>query len=556
MKNIFKMHSFTLPKIYLISLFTAIALFFVSVYASHAQEYTSALDSLEEEVVLYIGETKVIPVSNPTRAAIGNPKVADIVSDDLSGDSIPIGGRGAGATILVVWDDSGEHSYKIRVLTANVEDIKRRIDNLLQEIRVDKVYTKANNEEGKVLLLGEVQVEEDKSLINLALGDLVKHTVDLIQIKDEGVIDIEVQVLELTKDATKTLGFTLPGQFQAIESSGPTTDAVTGFDAIFHVSDWTRSALSVTLDFLEQEGQARVLSRPRLACLSGREAELLVGGEKPTFSTAVQTGGASSTSIEYKEYGIKLSIQPTLKEDDNINIALSVEISEIGDAITIGNPNQPSAKAFPLTKRDVSTELILKNGQTLAIGGLLKEKLEDDTRQPMFFGDIPIIGALFRKRETKMGGGQGERGDIELFVTLTPTIVSRGTAIPSEAKKAEETKTTVQKAKADAALEDEEAQELLEAYVCAVHKSIINATYYPEDAESLGWTGTVHLSVLIASNGALLEALIAESSGHQILDEAALEAVKAQDPYPSFPYQLRVDELRIEVPIAYRRDSF
>ena len=540
MKSLYKNHTMKHFRRNIISCFL-ISLLFVSPVIISAEDI-SFEEYLNNEEIVYIGEIKVLPIKSPTRVAIGNPQIADITK--VSEDAVSIAGKGAGSTTLVVWDELGERSFEIRVLTADMTNTKRRVDNLLKPLKLDNVYTKANHEEGRILILGDVPTEEERELIELALGELFPQTIDLLQVKDEGVIDIEVQVLELDRDATKTLGFTLPGQFSVLEASGPTANAVTGFSALFHVSDWTRNALTATVDFLEQEGKARILSRPRLTCSSGKEAELLVGGEKPMFSTAVQSGGASSTSIEYKEYGIKLNIQPTI-DDGRIHVGLNVEVSEIGDAITIGDRNAPSAKAFPLTKRNISTEIYLDNGQTLAIGGIIKEKLEEDIRKNAFLGDIPIIGALFRKKETKMGGGQGERGNVELFITLTPTIVS-------EIKKAQ-----AQESKEEKPVEfsQEDVQRLLNEYVQMVQTKILNAAYYPADAEELGWSGTVRLSLLISDNGSLQEVVVQESSGHAVLDEAALGVVKNEDPYPSFPYQLRADELRVEVPIAFRRNN-
>ncbi|MFC1594066.1 TonB family protein [Candidatus Omnitrophota bacterium] len=499
--------------------------------------------SLEEDEILYVGQVKIFSADKLKRVAIGNPLIADI--GNISDDAVSVQGQSAGNTTLLFWDELGEHSYQIRVLTADMTGAKRRIDALLEDLKFKGVTTKANDEEGKVLLLGSVQKPEDKDLIDLALGeDLQLKTIDLIQVEDRGVVEIEVQVLELDRDATKTLGFSWPGRIRLAEAAVPVFDAGTaGLIDIFQVTDFTRDLYALTLDFLVQEGKARILSRPRLRCSSGKEAEMLIGGEKPTFATAVQSGGSSSTTIEYKEYGIKLNIRPTIEDKKKIHLALGVEVSEVGDALTLGNPLAPTARAYPLTRRDIATELYLDDGQTMAIGGLIKQKEEHDIQKTAGLGDIPIIGALFRKKETKIGGGQGERGDIELFVTLTPSIVAQSFEVVAE--EAEETD--------DFVFVDTEA--LINGYVKQVQARIVEATFYPSDAAELGWEGVVTVSLILDSLGTLHNAKVLQSSGHAVLDAAALEAVSKQAPYPSFPYQLDFNELQVDIPIAYRKDS-
>ncbi len=214
------------------------------------------LTEYEEEMKLYMGETKVVSVDRPTRVVIGNPKIADVVGTSES--AITLVAKATGKTTFVYWDAYGEHSYQVRVLAEDVNDIKKRIDAVLKDLNQPKAYTKANEEEDRVFLLGEVKTQKDKELIDLALGPLKAKTTDLIKIKEEGAVEINVMVLELNKDASTKLGLTWPTQ--SVLTEYPSTTAVSG-SKLFHVSDWTRSALSATIDFLAQEGKARILSK-------------------------------------------------------------------------------------------------------------------------------------------------------------------------------------------------------------------------------------------------------------------------------------------------------
>jgi len=528
--------------------FCIILFFLISPSAIHSQEDILGSIIGEQEVELYLGETRIFKATKPARIVIGNPKVADVVR--ATDNSITVAPRAVGSTNFIFEDLFGEHSYRIKVLAEDMEEIKERIDELLKELDLPRVYTKANDEENKVLILGKVKNEQEKERIDIALGDLKDKVTDLIQVRDDaGIIEISVRVLELDEDASRTLGFTLPDSFTGTETGGAITGsgvATRTGKAFFSLADWTRTAFTSTLNFLIEEGKAEILSQPKLACLSGKEAELLVGGEKPIFSTSVtSTTGTSSTNVEYKEYGIKLNIRPTITDKDKVHIALNVEVSEVQTAETIGSADAPTASAYPLTKRNVSTELFLNDEQTLAIGGLIKQKKEEDIRKIAFLGDIPFLGALFRKKTTTRGGGQGERGNIELFITLTPKIITDPEVwqkIPPE-EPAEEIKEDV-------------LVQVLKDYIRGVQEKIINAVYYPKEARDWGWQGTAKLNLIIASEGTLKQVTILESSGYDMLDDAAIDAVNNQAPYPPFPDHIKQEQLSIEVPVAYHEDIY
>ncbi len=404
--------------------FLIIFLISVSLISSPFTFRCYPLNEMEDELKLYLGETKAISVNSPTRIAIGNPNIADVTN--VTKNEITLMPKAVGSTTLVFLDNFGEQSYKVKVFSENIYEIKRRVDNLLGKLNIPQVYTQAQEEEAKLFLLGRVKTAQDRERISIVLGALKDKTVDLIEVREEeAVVEIDVQILELNKDAASTLGFTWPGSITLTEAGSP---GILGskWSTLFKVLNLQRGAFSWTLDALIQEGKARVLSRPRLACQSGKEAELLVGGEKPIFTTSVaSTTGDAGTEVEYKEYGIKLKIKPTVTEEARIKLALNVEISEVGAAETIGSAAAPTAKAYPLSKRNASTELFLSDGQTMAIGGLKKQRNEEDVSKVAGLGNLPLLGVLFRKTAIKSGGGAGGRGDVELFITLTPSIISK-----------------------------------------------------------------------------------------------------------------------------------
>lgn len=516
-----------------------------------------ALDTADEELAIYMGEIKTIPVNQPYRVAIGNPSIADVT--EVSKTHITLSPKGAGTTSLIFWDLFGEHSFRVKVFTEDMQAIKARVDALLADLNYPAVKAKASDVEGKVILLGSVKTAPDRERLNTALGTLKDKIVDLVEIKEEqSVVDIDVQVLELSKDATKTLGITWPGSLGLTErSSVGIANAGTQWGTLFKVLNLQRTTgttaltdnanpFTFKLDMLIQQGKARILSRPRLACQSGKEAQLLVGGEKPTFTTSTTEGGSTSSTVEYKEFGIKLKIRPAVADENRIKVGVDVEVSEVGTAETIGAVAAPTAKAYPLSKRTASTELYINDGETIAIGGLIKQKTEEDLRKFPWLADVPVLGLFFRQKTYREGSGTGERGNTELFITLTPKIVA------SKKDTKEEALAPTPEIVSPAIVEDISTPSM--EYARIVQKRILEKLRYPDTAKEAGFQGRITLSLRLSYKGELLDIAVKDSSGYQILDDEAVSAAKSISAYPPFPTSIEEQELWIEVPVIYRLD--
>jgi len=519
-----------------------------------AYNYCAGQSTYEEfsSLTLYVGDIKIVPVKTPTRVVINNPKIADVAS--VSAEEMVISAKAAGATDIVWWDNFGEHALRLEVFAENLTPILERVDAIIKELKIADVFAKRADSEGKVFLLGSVKEQKDKERINLALGNLKNKTVDLIEVKEEETtIEISVELMEIGKDAQKKLGFTMPNSITAKEQTGQFDGTLRGTaDAIFHVFQWKRDPLfQATFDALAEEGKIKILSRPRLACQSGKEAELLVGGEKPIFSTGVVSGGGASTSVEYKEYGIKLKIKPVVTQEKQIKVSLNVTISEIQDSESIGGTNNITAQASPLTKRSASTELVLADGQTMAIGGLIKKKTEETISKIPGLGDIPILGMLFRKKTTNLGGAKGELADAELFITLTPKIINKQDSIVEEGEKQQVNLEKAALPKEALPTVEEEGSVVLSRYIQILTKRIHDNLNYPWSASQGQIEGVLKLSLNISSAGELLGAKVVQSSGFAVLDENALKTVKEVAPFPSFPSEIIQKELWVEIPIVY-----
>ncbi|MEK6727826.1 MAG: TonB family protein [Candidatus Omnitrophota bacterium] len=527
--------------------FIFLSMFFISVAFYKDPLLGGSANTVEQETAkLIVGETYIVPVRTPSRVVIGKPEIADI--SNVTTSEITISAKAPGTTTLVYWDIFGEQSLKIKVFAEDIQDIKMRIDALLKNLDFPEVYTQVAEDEGRVLLLGNVKTSDDIERIKLGLGALTAKLVNLIQIKEEeAVIEIDVQVLELDKDATNTLGFTWPGGVTVTDvgAAGLAT-AGTSVTNLFRTLNFSRTAYTWKLDTLIQEGKARILSRPRLACQSGKEAQLLVGGEKPILTTQIAgTSGASGTNVDYKEFGIKLKIRPSIASEERIKLSVNVEVSDVGTAEILGTTASPTAKAFPIVKRVASTELFVDNGQTLSIGGLIKQKTEEDLRRLPWLSDVPVLGLFFRQKTIKIGGGSGERGNTELFITITPTIISKRE--PNPVKKI--TTAAVSTSASD------DITDPVALYSRIIQQRIRENLIYPDNAKQSGFQGSVKLSVHLSYLGKLLDVALKESSGYKMLDDSALAAAKSISSYPPFPPTIKNTEIWVDdIPIIYKLD--
>ena len=507
-------------------------------------------DAVNEEIKLYVGQSQVISVSSPKRVAIGNPAIADVT--DISKSELTINPKAAGNTTLVVWDNFGEQSYHLTVFTEDTNDLKRRIDSILTALNVPDVYTKAEDEEDRVVLLGNVKSVKDKDQITLALAPFAKKTLDLITVKEEeAVIEIDVQVIELNRGYQDTLGLTWPGSINLTEvgSQAISPPGVSSLAKLFTIADVTRDAFTLKLDALIQEGKARILSRPRLSCQSGKEAKLVVGGEVPVLSGTVtpgttpgSVGATTGASVEYKEYGIILNIKPRLEESGRIHLNLDLGVSEVGDTVSTSY-----ALAYTMTKRTATTELFLNDGQTMAIGGLIKKRSSEDLRRMPWLSDIPVLGLFFRQKTTKEGwkSDTDKINDTELFITLTPRLVTEEGKPQSDLKSARVNINIP-------SINDDKITDPVLKYSKLVQKKILDNLVYPVKAKDAGFAGTVKLSLKLSPQGELLDSKIKEASNYRILDDAALKTAQDTYPYPPFPPEIKEKEVWVDIPIIYQ----
>lgn len=164
------------------------------------------------------------------------------------------------------------------------------------------------------------------------------------------------------------------------------------------------------INAMEGSGFAYTLARPSLVAISGQSASFLAGGEIPI---PVPSANSNSYSIEYKEFGIRLTLTPTVVSQDRIALKVAPEVSELdyNNGVTIGGTTVP---AFTIRRTD--TSISLADGESFVISGLISTQNASQVSKFPGLGDIPILGAFFRNSSIK-------REERELLMIVTPHLV-------------------------------------------------------------------------------------------------------------------------------------
>src|SRR3989475_811412 len=170
------------------------------------------------------------------------------------------------------------------------------------------------------------------------------------------------------------------------------------------------SLINFRLQALINEGKARILTAPRVATLDGNKATIVLGQKIPVF-TSTTVGGQLQTTVSYQDVGVKLVTTPRVNSDEVITLALTPEVSTLGAPVTSGGQ-----QAFIVNTRNADTVLIVADGRTIVLGGLIDRSERTTILKVPLLGDIPILGELFRSSDTTTA-------ETEVIFMITPQIV-------------------------------------------------------------------------------------------------------------------------------------
>lgn len=385
-----------------------------------------------EPVEVSLNESKYMAASGITRLAVGNPAIADVQL--LSSGDFLLVGKKAGTTSLIVWSDGGRRTEYTVYVAGNDRGMASAIQDA---IGYPKVHVQMMKD--RVMLRGKVenQYEHDIALkiAGLYTGGDDSSVIDLLEMEHPSQIRLEAQIIEINSDYTKNLGIQYwsqtPGSNSNSDSStGNSNSGITvGTAGLFYGGEdfsstrkhggWLGSHVAnvnVTLQALINEGKARILSRPSITTMSGKTANILIGGRIPI----PVSDGNGNVSIDWHEYGVKLNIEPVVDSEDKITSKVHAEVSTLdySHGVKIDSFSVPG-----IATREAESEVNVRSGMTMAIGGLINSEDAKIVSKIPLLGDLPIIGRFFRHTSNT-------RDKREVIILITPTLVADDTPAP------------------------------------------------------------------------------------------------------------------------------
>ncbi|MFH1784723.1 MAG: type IV pilus secretin PilQ [bacterium] len=267
---------------------------------------------------------------------------------------------------------------------------------------------------------GKIQVDiRTNSLIVTDTPANLKKVANMIEVLDVETpqVMIEAQIVEIGTTDLQYLGInwnaTRQVPYQDTTSdvtltmlpAGPTFTP--GAGGTLTVSTIMSSAqLNATLNALATKGKSKILSNPKISTVNNKEAKILVGDKVPyTLTTTTTTGTTSSTA--YIDVGIKLLVTPNINANNMITLKVHPEVSFV---------KEWRAEGPVISTREADTEVLIKSGETVVIGGLIKEEDKQDASKVPFLGEIPILGYLFSQKLS-------DKQKTELLVFITPRVL-------------------------------------------------------------------------------------------------------------------------------------
>lgn len=314
-----------------------------------------------------------------TRVAVGEPKVADVQSSGERG--VVITAVGQGNTSLMLWTACAPSPHRAMVFVKGRASADMAEDSFLpsQDTQMPS------------------QVQADIRFVEVRRG----------KYKEAGAR------LFFKGSNNSLIGSpgTVPGTSVSPGSVPNVTPSIPLNDSVFNIV-WGggSSRFLAMINALENSGFAYTLARPSLTVLSGQTASFLAGGEIPI---PVPSAGSDNVSIEYKEFGVRLALTPTIVSPGRITLKVAPEVSELdySNVVTIAGTQVPG-----LTVRRTDTSIALADGESFIISGLVSSNTRSAVDRLPGLGSLPVLGAFFRNSAMR-------RDETELLMIVTPHLV-------------------------------------------------------------------------------------------------------------------------------------
>lgn len=386
--------------------------------AQQPRKLTFNVSGPGQKLEMVVNSSRIVDLKDlrVPRVLVENPGV--VKANPLSPSKVHFAALKPGITHVTLWDDQGGvHTIDVIVIPD-----ARELEYLLKS-QFPEASLKVRPLTNSVVVSGYCPSASMVSRVIAVAEDYYPKVINNIDIGGAQQVLLHVKVMEVSRTKLRTLGvdwalFTDSVDFASRPSGLILTEPITGAGgAIGAVAGNTLSFGLVRpgvsffsyLEALRRNNLLKVLSEPTLTTVSGRAASFNVGGEFPIL--VPQSLG--TVSIEYRQFGTRVDFVPIVRGNGQIRLEVRPQVSEIDTSrsVTVNNETIPS-----LRSRWVDTAAEMRAGQTLALAGLLQNRVEAETRSVPVLGDIPVLGAAFRRV-------QEANNEVELLILVTPELV-------------------------------------------------------------------------------------------------------------------------------------
>jgi pilus assembly protein CpaC len=368
------------------------------------------------------------------KVVVSEPRIADAIV--VSPTEVMVNAKGPGRTTLIVWETGtvpARYDVNVTADASDLETLRRELRDALTDAVID---VQGNVE--TIVLTGSVKDADQAKRAAAIASTRAKNVVNLLQtppLGDPRQILLQVRFASVDRVALQELGFNLfsthekgmgsatTQQFQSPRFSqlqfdeGGVRPSNVNFADLLNLFVFRPDLnIGATVRALQARNLLQILAEPNLIAIEGSDASFLAGGQFP-FPTlqATTTGGAVApvVTVQFKPFGIQLNFKPTITPSGAIHLKVRPEVSalDFANAVTLQGFLIPA-----VSTRAADTEVVLRDGESFAIAGLIDNRVVQVLSRVKGLGDIPILGHLFRSRSTR-------KSTDELLVVITPRFV-------------------------------------------------------------------------------------------------------------------------------------
>ncbi|MGU7811775.1 type II and III secretion system protein family protein [Burkholderia sp. AW49-1] len=371
-----------------------------------------------------LGKSLLVPMPEPVRnRTIGNPAVAQATM--VSPQTLYILGLTVGTTNMIVQGRSGACRVIDVAVGADAGGLQASLTQLMPNEHDIHVSTAA----GTIVLAGNVsnsQAAQQAVQIARAYSESAGDgggkgagVLNMLAVTSPQQVMLEVKVAEVSKTLINQMGsaFNIQGGFGSW-SGALVSNLLAGVasGAIFNKAN--NKPFSIAADAQNTDNLVKILAEPNLVTISGQEATFLAGGK--IFIPVPQSSGTGTSSItlQEEEFGVALKFTPTVLGNGRISLKVAPEVSELSQTgVTLSATNIGGTSILPLiTTRRASTTVQMSDGESFAIGGLIKDNASGALKAIPGVGEVPVLGALFRSTSF-------QQDRTELIFVITPHLV-------------------------------------------------------------------------------------------------------------------------------------